>query len=196
MTLIYAGMINSEAIATLVDRLSRLAHSLQYSQGLNPAQWNALRYLARANKYSTSPGVLADYLGTTKGTVSQTLIALESKGLIRRIRCDEDRRKVSLGLTEAGDTMLGLDPLREIERASAGVPLADRDCLVAAMTTIVNELCTHQEGPRFGVCGTCCHLVCPDESDGCEGTRRCGLTKDPLATGELAQICVDFAPCK
>ena len=83
MTLIYAGMTNSEAIASLVDRLSRLAHSLQYSQGLNPAQWNALRYLARANKYSTSPGVLAEYFRTTKGTVSQTLIALESKGLIR-----------------------------------------------------------------------------------------------------------------
>ena len=189
-------MTNPEAIASVVDRLSRLAHSLQYSQGLNPAQWNALRYLARANKYSTSPGVLADYLGTTKGTVSQTLIALESKGLIRRIRCDEDRRKVRLGLTEAGETMLGLDPLREIERASAGVPVSDRDSLVAAMTTIVNNLCTHQEGPRFGVCGTCCHLDCSGESDGCEGTKRCGLTKDPLATGELAQICVDFAPCK
>jgi len=189
-------MTNPEAIASLVDRLSRLAHSLQYSHGLNPAQWNALRYLARANKYSTSPGVLADYLGTTKGTVSQTLIALESKGLIRRIRCDDDRRKVRLGLTEAGETMLGLDPLREIERASAEVPVLDRDCLVMAMTTIVNELCTHDEGPRFGVCGTCCHLVSSEESDGCEGERRCGLTKDPLATGELAQICVDFAPCK
>ena len=189
-------MTNPVAIAFLVDRLSRLAHSLQYSQGLNPAQWNALRYLARANKYSTSPGVLADYLGTTKGTVSQTLISLESKGLIRRIRCDEDRRKVRLGLTEAGETMLGLDPLREIERASAGVPVSDRNSLVAAITTIVNNLCTYQEGPRFGVCGTCCHLDFSGKSDGCEGTKRCGLTKDPLATGELAQICVDFAPCK
>ena len=129
-------------------------------------------------------------------TVSQTLIALESKGLIRRIRCDEDRRKVRLGLTEAGDTMLGLDPLREIERASAGVPVSDRNCLVAAITTIVNDLCTHHEGPLFGVCGTCCHLDSSEESDGCEGTRRCGLTKDPLAAGELTQICVDFAPCK
>ena len=196
MTLIYAGMTNSEAIASLVDRLSRLAHSLQYSQGLNPAQWNALRYLARANKYSTSPGVLAEYFRTTKGTVSQTLIALESKGLIRRIRCDEDRRKVRLGLTKAGKAMLELDPLREIERASAGVPVSDRDCLVAAMSTIVNDLCTHHEGPRFGVCSACCHLDSSEGSDGCEGIRRCGLTKDPLATGELAQICVDFSPCK
>lgn len=196
MTLVYDVMTHPEAIASLIDRLSRLAHSLQFSQGLNPAQWNALRFLARANKYSTSPGVLADYLGTTKGTVSQTLIALESKGLIRRIRCDEDRRKVRLGLTEAGEAMLDLDPLRDIERASAGVPLADRDSLFAAMTTIVNDLCTHHEGPRFGVCGTCCHLDCSEESAETEGSRRCGLTKDPLNAGELHQICVDFSPCK
>ena len=186
-------MTNTEAIASLVDRLSRLAHSLQFALGLNPAQWNALRYLARANKYSTSPSVLADYLGTTKGTVSQTLIALETKGLIQRIRCDEDRRKVRLGLTEAGETMLGLDPLHQIEQASEEVPLSDRDSLVAAMTTIVNGLCTHHEGPRFGVCGTCCHL---DSSEDSKGTKWCGLTKDPLAAGELGQICVDFSPCK
>jgi DNA-binding MarR family transcriptional regulator len=186
-------MTDSEAIASLVDRLSRLAHSLQFSEGLNPAQWNALRFLARANKYSTSPGVLADYLGTTKGTVSQTLIALESKGLIARIRCDEDRRKVRLGLTGEGQAILQHDPLLEIERASACVPVSDRDSLISAMTKMVNDLCTHQEGPRFGVCGACCHLDCSEEVD---GTKRCGLTKDPLATGELAQICVEFAPCK
>jgi len=189
-------MTTPEAIASLVDRLSRLAHSLQYSQGLNPAQWNALRFLARANKYSASPGVLAEYLGTTKGTVSQTLISLETKGLIQRIRCDDDRRKVRLGLTRAGEAMLQLDPLREIERASAAVPVQDRDCLQAALTTIVNDLCTRQEGPRFGVCGACCHLVSSDEAGSCDGTRRCGLTKDPLDSGELAQICVDFSPCK
>ena len=186
-------MTNPEAIASLVDRLSRLAHSLQFAQGLNPAQWNALRFLARANKYSPSPGVLAEYLGTTKGTVSQTLIALESKGLIERIRCDEDRRKVRLGLTDAGKSMLELDPLHEIERAVSGVRVEDRDTLAAAMTTMVNDLCTNQDGPKFGVCGACCHLDCSKDPD---GTKRCGLTKDPLASGELGQICVDFSPCK
>lgn len=189
-------MTNPEAIASLVDRLSRLVQSLQYAHGLNPAQWNALRFLARANKYSTSPGVLADYLRTTKGTVSQTLIALESKGLIQRIRCDADRRKVRLGLTREGERMLDVDPLREIERASLGVSVSDRAGLGAALTTIVNDLCTHHEGPRFGVCGTCCHLDHSGESDGRAGTPRCGLTKDPLASGELAKICVDFSPCK
>lgn len=185
-------MTAPDTIATLVDRLSRIAHSLQFSEGLNPAQWNALRYLAKANKYSTSPGVLADYLGCTKGTISQTLIALESKGLLERIRCDEDRRKVRLGLTEAGKTILENDPLLQIERASVGVPLPDRESMVAAMTRMVDELCPNHDGPNFGKCGECCHLDCSNGADDCDGAQRCGLTDETLNDGELSQICVDF----
>lgn len=185
-------MTAPDAIATLVDRLSRIAHSLQFSEGLNPAQWNALRFLARANKYSTSPGVLADYLGCTKGTISQTLIALESKGLLERIRCEEDRRKVRLGLTEAGKSILENDPLRLIERASAGVPLPDRQSMVAAMTRMVDELCPDHQGPSFGKCGECCHLDCTEGVADCAGVQRCGLTGETLNDDELKQICVDF----
>jgi DNA-binding MarR family transcriptional regulator len=189
-------MTNPEAIATLVDRLSRIAHSLQYSQGLNPAQWEALRYLARANKYSTSPGVLAEYLGTTKGTVSQTLIALESKGLIQRVRCDADRRKVRLGLTEAGCAMLRNDPLHRIENACRDLPLTERERMLPPLTAIVEGLCRRQEAGGFGVCGKCCHLASPDGVGTCEGSRRCGLTNEPLAPDELTQICVSFEPAK
>ena len=64
----YSLMTTPEAIANAVNRLCRIAHSLQFAHGLNPAQWDALRYIARANKYSTTPGNLAEYLGTTKGT--------------------------------------------------------------------------------------------------------------------------------
>lgn len=185
-------MTAPDTIATLVDRLSRIAHSLQFSEGLNPAQWNALRFLSKANKYSTSPGVLADYLGCTKGTISQTLIALESKGLLERIRCDEDRRKVRLGLTDAGKTILENDPLRQIEQASAGVPLPDRESMVAAMTQMVDELCPSHAGPSFGKCGECCHLDCSSGAADCDGDQRCGLTGETLSENELGQICVDF----
>jgi DNA-binding MarR family transcriptional regulator len=185
-------MTESDTIATLVDRLSRIAHSLQFSEGLNPAQWNALRFLARANKYSTSPGVLADFLGCTKGTISQTLIALESKGLVARIRCDQDRRKVLLGLTEAGKAILENDPLRRIERASAAIPLTERAGMVAAMTRMVDDLCPSHSGSRFGKCGECCHLDCSGGTEGCDGAQKCGLTGDTLNDEELQKICVDF----
>ena len=89
-------------ISELVDRIGRIVHAIQFANGLNPAQWEALRFLSRANGYSRSPGALAEYLGSTKGTVSQTLIALESKGYVIRNRSETDRRSIKIELTDEG----------------------------------------------------------------------------------------------
>ena len=192
----YTVMTTPEAIASAVDRLSRIAHSLQFAQGLNPAQWEALRYLARANKYSTTPGILAEYLGTTKGTVSQTLIALESKGFVERIRCKADRRKIRLGLTDAGQAMLESDPIRRIETATSELPASEQQNLHTAITAIVEELCARKEGPEFGVCGACCHLDRVAGPKACAGSGRCGLTDESLLPEELTQICVNYETAK
>jgi DNA-binding MarR family transcriptional regulator len=70
--------------AYLIDRLDRLTRSGGSIAELNPAQWEALRYLSRANRFSRTPAALAGYVGSTRGTISQTLIALEQKGLASR----------------------------------------------------------------------------------------------------------------
>ena len=61
--------------AILIERLGRLLQTEEQETGLNPAQWQALRFLGRANRFSRTPATVADYLGSTRGTVSQTLIA-------------------------------------------------------------------------------------------------------------------------
>src|SRR3546814_13923422 len=71
--------VMAQRVIVLLDRLSRLTRELQFVDGLNPAQWEALRFLATANKYSRSPTALAEYLGATKGTVSQTLLRSEER---------------------------------------------------------------------------------------------------------------------
>src|SRR5690606_16552640 len=88
--------------ASLVDRLARAVHCLQYAEGLNPAQWVALRFLGCANRYSRTPTGLAEFLATTKGTASQTIKSLEQKGFVRRAQHETDRRKCLLELTERG----------------------------------------------------------------------------------------------
>ena len=40
-------------------RLARLLRARGHSNGLNPAQWEALRYLAVANQFSNTPGAMA-----------------------------------------------------------------------------------------------------------------------------------------
>ena len=85
-----------QRLAALIDCLGRTVHSLQFAGDMNPAQWETLRFLSCANRYSRRPSALAEFLGTTKGTVSQTLKCLEGKGYVRRVKPEGDRRGVLL----------------------------------------------------------------------------------------------------
>src|SRR5438046_10143253 len=75
-------------------------------EALQPVQLQALIYLSKANRYSNTPQALAQYLGLTKGTVSQTLLLLDRRGLIERFEDDIDRRVVRLRLSSAGERLL------------------------------------------------------------------------------------------
>jgi DNA-binding MarR family transcriptional regulator len=175
-----------ETLAHLLDRLGRAVHNLQYAGGLNPAQWEALRFLSRANRYSRKPSALADYLGTTKGTVSQTVKALEEKGLIERAVEEKDRRIVRLELTEDGHAILGNDPLLALSTAAAAAPEE-----VSTATRILSGYVRSLQGQcgmkSFGVCTHCGHF----SSDVCDDgiAPRCGLTGEPLSETEIRKIC-------
>lgn len=89
----------------VLDRLSGLTR-MWFRQhpllaDLQPVQLSALMYLARCNRYSNTPLAVTDYLGLTKGTVSQSLKLLESKGLVVRTQDARDKRSVHLQLTES-----------------------------------------------------------------------------------------------
>src|SRR5213592_2984866 len=73
---------------------------------LQPVHVQALIYITKANRYSNTPQALADYLGLTKGTVSQTLLVLDRRGLIERYQDDVDRRVVRLRLSGDGEQLL------------------------------------------------------------------------------------------
>ena len=105
-------------VADLVVRLAQMVRSRRHSGGLRPVQWEILRYLSRANKISRCPGFLAVYLGTTRGTVSQTLITLEKKDLVTREKNGFDGRGTLLNLTAKGRRTLSSDPLRELQTAA------------------------------------------------------------------------------
>lgn len=181
-------------IVELVDRLSRIAHSLQFAEGLNPAQWEALRFVARANRNSCSPGTLADFMGSTKGTVSQTLKALESKGLIERARKAEDRRAVEISVTAAGLKLIEKDPLGQIHDALSPCTELEQRGVVEGLERLVGFVQTHKNIPEFGPCLDCSHYkpeACSEtNSMGC----RCGISGELFNSFELDKICADFSP--
>ena len=138
--------------ARLIDRLERLSRSPDARTGLNPAQWEALRYAARANRFSRSPAALADYLGSTRGTVSQTLIALEDKGLIARQQNPKDRRSLELVVTDAGHAMLAGDPLIDLARDIAAGSGDDVSALVDLLRATLRQT-IRRNGGKSGSAG-------------------------------------------
>jgi DNA-binding MarR family transcriptional regulator len=184
---------NAALVADLLNRINRMVRELQFSEGLNPAQWEALRYIARANQYSLTPGALAEYLGATRGTVSQTLISLENKGLVTRGRCTRDRRVMRLSLTGKGERLLARDPFAEIQRAACNLDPQETRQTIDGLTKLLSRICEDRGLCGFGVCETC-HMVRFD-GDCADGRgARCGMTGDNLAPSELSKICVDHLP--
>jgi DNA-binding MarR family transcriptional regulator len=177
--------------ASVVDRLARAVHCLQYAEGLNPAQWVTLRYLGCANRYSRTPTGLAEFLATTKGTASQTLKSLEKKGYIRRAQHETDRRKCLLELTDEGQAVLARDPLRRVQAAAAGCE-AEVDGAVAILGRLVRQI---QEGcgmREFGVCLQCGHRRSGSSCQKAPTENVCGLTGEAIGQPDVKKICVNF----
>ena len=168
-----------------------MAHGLQYASGLNPAQWEVLRFVARANRYSRSPGAIARYLGTTRGTVSQTLIALEAKGYLRRARCDADRRALTVDLTDTGRALIEDDPLCLVLQAADALDCQAQLQLADGLDGLVRAVQTAKGMPEFGPCLSCVHF-CRNGRDAAAESCHCALTDEPIPADETAKICVEF----
>src|SRR5262249_11418773 len=64
--------MSERAIAESIVHLGHIAQGDGFVAGRTPAQWTALRYFARANRFSRTPSAFAEFHGTTRGTASQT----------------------------------------------------------------------------------------------------------------------------
>jgi DNA-binding MarR family transcriptional regulator len=84
----------------LVERLSLLTRAdlrqAGAAQGLQPVHLQVLFYLNQANRFSNTPQALTEYLGLTKGTVSQTVLVLARRKLLSRYADPRDGRVVRI----------------------------------------------------------------------------------------------------
>lgn len=115
-------LMQSRSIAELLEHCVRTIYSRSFRDGLNPAQWNALRFLSRANRDASTLSGFALFHQVKKSTASLTISSLVRKGLIRKEIAGSDRRVVRLSLTPAGERVLGNDPLDELAQAIGQLP--------------------------------------------------------------------------
>jgi len=183
--------VAGEWVAWPMERLARLVRAREHGGDLNPAQWEALRYLRRANRYSNSPGALTLYLGATKGTISQTLMALERKGLIAKAAREGEKRSVALSLTPAGEAKLADDPWMALARQADGLGNKTRRRLAKGLRELLVAELKQGRHKSFGVCATCRFFREKGRDKEAGGPHHCMLFDAPMSVEEALQICVD-----
>ena len=181
----------AQRTAALIERIGRLVNREAHTDGLLPVQWEALRYLARANRFSRTAAAVTSYLGLTKGTVSQTLKALETKGLIRKQVDPKDRRSNRLALTAKGQRYLQNDPLLETATALLELPERTRRLLGRGLEELLAVRLDTQDRQPFGECRDCLYFA-RRHPDG--EPYYCRLLKEQLSQGDARKVCFEQQP--
>lgn len=189
-----APIISDRAIAELIYQLGRFVQGEGFVAGLTPAQWTALRYFARANRFSRTVSAFADFHATTRGTASQTVKSLVTQGYLTRVRSSKDGRSASLNVTAKGHEVLADDPFDSLVRAVSDVSPEGRRHLTTGLARVLDHL-TRERGKRpFGTCPSCRHLETEEPGRLSEAPCACSLMAEPLSEQELDEICVNFEP--
>jgi DNA-binding MarR family transcriptional regulator len=148
------------SVFDLIERIGALLrsdlrrHALPYA--LQPVHLQALAFLQRANRFSDTPLAVGEFLGLTKGNMSQRLNVLAKLDLIRKEPDAQDRRMVHLRLTPAAKKILreAYPPTswRELE------PRVDQrtsSAMETALIELLRELIAANGFRSFGQCDTC-----------------------------------------
>ncbi len=180
---------NPLVLLELVERLGNLMRTEARRAGadeqLQAVHVAALVYLANANRYSNTPQALGEYLGLTKGTISQSLLLLDRRGLIERYQDDLDRRVVRLRISGTGEQfLLDMQPQAAWQQATRNISPNRIRNAVSALREILTTLQADAERQPFGDCPGCRHFERLSAR-----AYRCGLMGDRLSGPDTRKIC-------
>ncbi|UCG71883.1 MAG: MarR family transcriptional regulator [Chromatiales bacterium] len=173
-------------LAELLLQLGRAAYAEGAGGDLSAAQWAALRYFARANRFSRTVSGFAEFHATTRGTASQTVKSLVNRGFLERARSERDGRSVLFKLTQSARRHLRQDPFDALVRAAGRLNKRQLNDVTGELRRVGQYLEVERDTATVGRCERCGHLL--DD----RGEYRCGLMEEPLAEVELREICVRY----
>jgi DNA-binding MarR family transcriptional regulator len=109
-------------IARTAEVLGQIMAEFMRDYQLSPTQYNVLRILRGAGEAGATCSQIGERMISHDPDITRLLDRLESRGLIARERCKEDRRVVKTRITQEGSGLLGRidDPLRTLLRARLG----------------------------------------------------------------------------
>jgi DNA-binding MarR family transcriptional regulator len=182
--------------ANLFDSIERIAALVRAEErrrcaefGLQPVHLQVLDYLSMCNQYSDTPAAVSNYLGMTRGTVSQTLLLLEKKGLVSKTADTVDKRVVHLQITVAGKDLLKQAKPVDLFQQASTILAQQRDAsdCEAFFLQALAALQKANKSQSFGLCQTCKYFT--QKSKGA----MCGLTKAHLSKSDSEKICQEHS---
>lgn len=161
-------------------------------RGLTPTQGQVLALL-RANPDGLRLGALAEQLGVTAATTSDSVTALQRKGLVTKEPMAGDGRGVIVLLTptgtrEAATAAAWPDFLLE---AVGELSTVEQATFLRALVSMIRTL---QDKGRIPVARMCvsCRFFRPYQHDNPARPHHCAFVDAPFGDGELRLDCPDF----
>jgi DNA-binding MarR family transcriptional regulator len=176
----------------IYNSLERLGELLKVSarqsmaeHGLQPIQLEVLHYLSSCNQFSDTPMAVTEYLGQTKGTVSQTLKVLEKKQFINKVADVKDKRISHLKVTEKGNELIQENiPTKFIVEACKNLSLTQKNDISLALEQLLLSVVKSNNMKSFGICHSCRYHQKNDD-----GSYFCQLVKVPLTEKDISLVC-------
>ena len=122
----------------LAGKFERCGRLISHCLGKRRGQGRILRTLCQRGEMPQKE--LQELLGIQAGSMSEIAAKLEAKGLIVRIRSEEDRRKVSLSVTEQGRAWVAQRNEEHILRHRADLFSALTDEEQRTLETLLDKL--------------------------------------------------------
>ena len=181
--------MSAKQIHIYIERLSNLLRNelrkAGAAHGLQPVQMEALHYLSVCNRYSDTPMGVTEYLGQTKGTISQSLNVLTKKGFVTKKADSKDKRITHLEITNSGKKLLNeAIPAPVFIDACKLLHQKKQTQIVQALDALLSSIQQANNMKSFGVCRTCRYNQRLDDK-----RYVCGLTQEPLSSAEIQLIC-------
>jgi DNA-binding MarR family transcriptional regulator len=186
--------MNTLRLFDLLERIGTLLRAEERKTAtilnLHPIHLQVLRYLAQCNRYSNTPRGVSKYLGTTKGTTSQSLLVLQRHGYLQKKPDLNDQRVLHLVLTPKGQTLVStLNSLFDKKALYADLEMSDLQIAQRVIEQLLRNFQKANHHQTFGQCHTCRYLVVTEGKN----LFRCGLTQEALTASETVKICQDHA---
>lgn len=181
----------------LQDGLERLAGLNRVEQwraagalGLNPTQLMLLHLLGRPGLENLRVQDAARELGLSQPTVTDSLLALERKGLIARQSDSEDRRAVRNRLTREGRQALATmrSGMVLTGTALAGLSGPEQATLLHLLIKMIGTLLEDGRMPMQRMCVTCRHFR-PQVAPGTATPHFCDFVRAPFGPQDLRIDC-------